>query len=135
MNLIFSFIIKWISFIKQFFSPSQIFDASTNKWKLIDEKQHTDVVEKIIEMTAEEDLMYRKHITDDTKIITNRERNLTQEDLNERYVKTVDNVDFVMNEHIYDENIVRERIDVVQKDDLVKKVRISAIFNFFIDLI
>lgn len=116
--------------------PSQIFDASTNKWKLIDEKQHTDVVEKIIEMTAEEDLMYRKHITDDTKIITNRERNLTQEDLNERYVKTVDNVDFVRNEHIYDENIVRERIDIVQKDDLVKKVRMRrSINNFYIDLI
>lgn len=79
---------------------------------MIDEKQHTDVVEKIIEMSAEEDLQYRNYVTNDSQTITNRERNLMQEDLNEKYVKTVDHVDFVRNENIY-------------VDDLVKKVMID----------
>lgn len=87
-----------------FITSFQIFDASTNKWKLIDEKQHTDVYEKIIEHPHNEDLLYRRNITDETNIINNSERNLLEESLREKHIKTTDSVDYIRSDHLIDES-------------------------------
>lgn len=108
---------------KQFFillSFLQIFDASTNKWKLVDEKQHTDVYEKITEMDEKEDLKFRRNITDETNIINNTERNLLQENLNEKHTRTTDLVDYIRSDHLIDESVSSSDLvnQVVIKEDV-----------------
>jgi len=98
-------------------SNYQIFDASTNKWKLIDEKQHTDFYEKITEHPVEDDLRYRKNIIDETNIINNQERNLLEENLREKHIKTTDSVDFIRSDHLIDES--------VSSSDLVNQVIVT----------
>lgn len=103
-----------------FVFPFKIFDASTNKWKLVDEKQHTDVYEKIIERPTEEDLLYRRNITDETNIINNLERNLLQEKLDEKHTRTTDSVDYLRSDHLIDESIATSDLvnQVVIKEDV-----------------
>ena len=87
------------------FISIQIFDASTNKWKLVDEKQHTDVYERIVENPIEDDTpIYRRNITDETNIINNLERNMLRENLDERHTKTTDSVDYIRSDHLIDES-------------------------------
>lgn len=102
------------------FPPLQIFDASTNKWKLVDEKQHTDVYEKITEMDEKEDLKFRRNITDETNIINNTERNLLQENLNEKHTRTTDLVDYIRSDHLIDESVSSSDLvnQVVIKEDV-----------------
>lgn len=102
------------------FIPFKIFDASTNKWKLVDEKQHTDVYERIVEKPAEEDLLYRRNITDETNIINNLERNSLQEKLNEKHTRTTDSVDFIRSDHLIDESVSSSDLvnQVVIKEDV-----------------
>lgn len=102
------------------FLPLQIFDASTNKWKLVDEKQHTDFYEKTTEMDEKEDLKFRRNITDETNIINNTERNLLQEKLNEKHTRTTDSVDFIRSDHLIDESVSSSDLvnQVVIKEDV-----------------
>jgi hypothetical protein len=108
----------------------QIFDAATNKWKLIDEKQHTDVYEKIIEHPVEDDLLYRRNITDETNIINNTERNLLEENLREKHIKTTDSVDYIRSDHLLDESVSSSDLVnqvVVTEDVRTKKVKTCAL--------
>lgn len=107
------------SFFSRFLSL-QIFDASTNKWKLVDEKQHTDVYEKITEMDEKEDLKFRRNITDETNIINNTERNLLQENLKEKHTRTTDSVDYIRSDHLIDESVSSSDLvnQVVIKEDV-----------------
>jgi hypothetical protein len=91
---------------------------------LIDETQHTDVFEKIIEKPIEEDLLYRRNITEDTKIISNQERNLMQEDINEKSTNISDQVDFV--------NFQRDAID---KSTTRKDVSIFNVLSWLLLLV
>lgn len=59
----------------------QIFDASTNTWKVVDERSHTDFVEKIVEAPRETVII--DDITDITKI----------KNINDRTEKTTDIID------------------------------------------
>lgn len=116
-----------------FFSSSsfQIFDAATNKWKLIDEKQHTDFYEKIIEQSVEDDLLYRRNITDETNIINNTERNLLEENLREKHIKTTDSVDFIRSDHLIDESVSSSDLVnqvVITEDTKKKKVKLLNLF-------
>ncbi len=91
---------------------------------MIDETQHTDVFEKIIEKPIEEDLLYRRNITEDTKIISNQERNLMQEDINEKSTNISDQVDFV--------NFQRDAID---KSTTRKDVSIFNVLSWLLLLV
>lgn len=83
----------------------QIFDATTNKWKLIDQKEHTDVFERIVENPIEEEqLMYRKNIYDETDILNSSERNTLNEKYSEKNVRTEDKVDYIRSDHLIDES-------------------------------
>lgn len=115
-----------------YFSYFKIFDASTNKWKLIDEKQHTDVYEKIIEHPVEEDLLYRRNILDETNITNNTERNLFEENLREKHTKTTDSVDYIRSDHLIDESISASDIAnqvIITEDVKRKKVSLKIIEN------
>lgn len=99
----------------------QVFDASTNKWKLVDEKQHTDVYERIVENPIEEvDLQYRRNITDETNIINNLERNSLREKFDEKHTRTTDSVDYIRSDHLIDESISSSDLvnQVVIKEDV-----------------
>lgn len=102
------------------FVSLQIFDASTNKWKLVDEKQHTDVYERITEHQVEDDLLYRRNITDETNIINNLERNLLQEKFDEKHTRTKDSVDYIRSDHLIDESVSSSDLvnQVVIKEDV-----------------
>lgn len=94
----------------------------------MDEKEHTDFYEKIIEKPVEDDLLYRRNITDETNVINTTERNLLQENLNERHIKTTDTVDYIRSDHLIDESqsssdLVNQVIiteDVKQRKDIKK---------------
>lgn len=107
---------------KNFFClvPFQIYDASSKKWKLIDEKQHTDVYERTTEHQTEEDLLYRRNITDETNIINNLERNMLQEKLDEKHTRTTDSVDYIRSDHLIDESVSSSDLvnQVVIKEDV-----------------
>lgn len=118
----------------------KIFDASTNKWKLVDEKQHTDVYERIVENPIEDDLLYRRNITDETNIINNLERNLLREKFDERHTRTKDSVDFIRSDHLIDESVSSSDLvnQVVIKEDVKTKkdtkVSFGRILMFVINI-
>lgn len=110
------------TFFLLLFVPFKVFDASTNKWNLIDKKEHTDVYEKIIEHQVDDDLLYRRNITDETNIINNLERNLLQEKFDEKHTRTTDSVDYIRSDHLIDESIstsdmVSQVVDVKSRKD------------------
>lgn len=55
--------------------------------------------------------MYRRNITDDTNIINNSERNLLQENLNEKHIRTTDQVDYIRSDHLIDESTSTTNIE------------------------
>jgi hypothetical protein len=115
-----------LQFFFLLFVSFKVFDASTNKWDLIDHKQHTDVYEKTIEHQVDDDLLYRRNITDETNIINNLERNLLQEKFDEKHTRTTDSVDYIRSDHLIDESIsTSDVVNVVdvksRKDTLVSK--------------
>lgn len=83
----------------------QIFDATTNKWKLVDQKEHTDVFERIVENPIEEEqLLFRKNIYDETDIMNSSERNTSNQKYRETNIVTEDKVDFIRSDHLIDES-------------------------------
>lgn len=95
------------------FAPLKVFDASTNKWNLVDEKQRTDVYERNTEHQVDDDLQYRRNITDETNIINNLERNMLQEKFDEKHTRTTDSVDYIRSDHLIDES--RSTSDMVNQ--------------------
>ena len=79
----------------------QVFDAATNKWKLVDEKQHTDVFEKI---TEADDLIYRKEINDETTIINSSDSSRYINKFDEKHTKTSKNIE-LRSDQLLDESI------------------------------
>lgn len=112
-----------------------MFDASSNKWKLVDEKEHTDVFERIIENPIEEELLnFRRNITDETNIINNLERNTLDERYREKHEHLTDTVDhYIRSDHLIDESthlsssIVDNRKDV--KVRLIKMLQNANLFK------
>lgn len=114
----------------------QVFDASTNKWKLVDEKQHTDVYERIVENPIEiTDVQYRRNITDETNIINNLERNLLQEKFDEKHSRTTDSVDYIRSDHLIDESVSSSDLvnQVVIKED-VKSRKDTKVCHFHLTI-
>lgn len=72
--------------------------------------------EKIIEHQVEDDLLYRRNITDETNIINNLERNLLQEKFDEKHTRTTDSVDYIRSDHLIDETVSTS--DVVNVFDI-----------------
>lgn len=62
-------------------------------------------------------MRYRKNIIDETNIINNQERNLLEENLREKHIKTTDSVDFIRSDHLIDES--------VSTSDLVNQVIVT----------
>lgn len=82
---------------------TQIFDASTNTWKIVNERSHTDFVEKIVETPRETIII--DDVTDITKIknINDRtERTTAITDLTD-----VTNINNTINLHDIEENITK----------------------------
>jgi hypothetical protein len=81
----------------------------------------------------EEDLIYRRNIMDETNIINNSERNLLEENLREKHVKTSDSVDYIRSDYLIDESkstsdianqvIVMEDVTKTRKDTKDTKVK------------
>lgn len=88
----------------RFGDSQKVFDAATNKWRLVDQKERTDVFERIVENPIEEEqLMMRTNIFDETNIVNNSERNTLNERYQEKNVRVTDSVDFTRNDHLIDE--------------------------------
>lgn len=91
--------------------------------------------EKIIEGPQEDDLLYRRNITDETNIINNSERNLLREKFDEKHTRTTDHVDYIRSDHLIDESISSSDLvnQVVIKEDVRSrkdtKVSILDIFD------
>lgn len=92
-------------------SSSQIFDASTNTWKIVNERSHTDFVEKIVETPRETIII--DDITDITKIKSINDRIERTTDITD--VTDINRVKNTINLHETEENILRE----VTKENVV----------------
>jgi hypothetical protein len=76
------------------------------------------VYERIVENPIEDDSpLYRRNITDETNIINNLERNLLQENLDEKHTRNTDHVDYIRSDHLIDES--------VSSSDLVNQIVIN----------
>lgn len=89
----------------------QIFDASTNTWKIVNERSHTDFVEKIVETPRERIII--DDITDITKIKNINDRTERITDITD--ITDINTVKNTYNIHETEENILRE----VTKDQVL----------------
>ena len=85
---------------------------------MVDEKERTDVYEKIIEKPYEEQLLYRRNITEDTDIVNNTERNLLQENLNEKHLRSTDQVDYIRSDYLIDESVNMSQTDIMNSENI-----------------
>lgn len=106
-NLI-QFINKFLVSFSFFLSPVsclfvQIFDASTNTWKIVNERSHTDFVEKIVETPRETIII--DDVTDITKIKNINDR--TERTTAITDITDVTNINNTINLHEIEENITK----------------------------
>lgn len=81
--------------------------------------------------------MYRKNIIDETNIINNQERNLLEENLREKHVRTTDSVDFIRSDHLIDESVSSSDLAnqiIVTEDVKSRKDKVVAVIyaNYFL---
>lgn len=105
-----------------FILPFQIFDASTNTWKIVNERSHTDFVEKIIETPRETIII--DDITDITKIKSINDRTERTTDITD--ITDINRVKNTINLHETEENILRE---VTKENVLVRSVPMSMLLS------
>lgn len=86
------------------FLYSQIYDASTNTWKIVNERSHTDFVEKIVETPHETIII--DDVTDITKIKSINDRTERFTDITD--ITDVNSVTNTYNLHDTEEKILRE---------------------------
>jgi hypothetical protein len=80
------------------------------------------VYERIVENPIEDDTpLYRRNIFDETNITNNLERNLLQENLDERHTRTTDHVDYIRSDHLIDES--KSSSDLVNQVVIKEDVR------------
>lgn len=105
----------------------QIFDASLNDWRVLDEKTHTDVIERIVEtpkktIYVDEFVEIEKNveITEDSENITNERTNTSKR--NDIITNIYDEVDDVTNENLTssDSRIVRHTIIYLRMNNVFK---------------
>lgn len=98
------------------FSILQIFDASTNTWRIVNERSHTDFVEKIVETPRERIII--DDVTDITKIKSINDRTERRTDITD--ITDINNVQNTYNLYETEENILRE---ITNENVLVSKLR------------
>lgn len=102
--------------------PHQIFDASTNTWKIVNERSHTDFVEKIVETPIETIII--DDVTDITKIKNINDR--TERTTAITDITDVTNINNTINLHEIEENITKI---VTNENNLVSAS--DRFFSFF----
>lgn len=90
----------------------QIFDACTNTWKVVDERSHTDVQEKIFEQPREK--IYIDDYTDITNI-----RNIHDHRENRTDITNIENVT----------NVYDKRTDITNFEDI--RTDVTNLVSFF----
>lgn len=96
------------------FFHSQIFDATTNTWKIVNERSHTDFVEKIVETPRERIII--DDITDITKIKSINDRTERTTDITD--ISDINTVKNTYNIHETEETILREVTKEVKEFNL-----------------
>lgn len=106
---------------------AQIFDASTNTWKIVNERSHTDFVEKIVETPRETIII--DDVTDITKIRSINDRTERTTDITD--VTDINRVKNTINLHETEENILREvtKNNVVVRNDCINFIEIYEYIN------
>lgn len=138
------------------FTSFQIFDATTNSWRVVDEKTRTDVLEKIVEGPTSSTTVYVDDIIDvrNVKNVTNINENVTNltdvtnikniRNINNETVERIDEVITDINKITRDtvdktsslvdrrdDTVIYDRIDItktkITDDTSIKKVRTVVI--------
>lgn len=110
-------------FLRCIFLALQIFDASTNTWKIVNERSHTDFVEKIVETPVERIII--DDVTDITKIKNINDR--TERTTAITDITDVTNINNTINLHEIEENITKI---VTNENNLVSVNSHSDFYRF-----
>lgn len=105
------FTIFWKFILLLLLFHSQIFDATTNTWKIVNERSHTDFVEKIVETPRERIII--DDITDITKIKSINDHTERTTDITD--ITDINTVKNTYNIHETEETILREVTKEVRK--------------------
>lgn len=117
--------------------PLQIFDATTNTWRVIDEKTSTDVLERIIQGPQRTKDIYVQNITDIDKYKSVKDSTETNIDISNRTditdvtKRTIDELD--INKLGITENLQRSK-DTVKKTSILDDVTDNRIIREEIDI-